>query len=313
MPVSFEFIASVVSLAVSVIALVITVFQWVNVGPKQILSWINQIPALVSMIAAAVALCIPIVLLARSSTDLGSLYLVIASSAVAFATTIVISLKALDENRRLREAQQYLHRFSHHLRDEIKRLTHASDPISREVEKLLLQQFCNEIAELFTLVTKGKSHACVYLVAADSDRVPRKCFLYAHDKDVDERSLCWEQMDISCNDCFRIAKNHHGVTGTAFFYSANLVKEKEYAEQPRRPMIYPNLIVVPLRAKTAPGEQDVDKKFELIGFLQVKTRIANHLNPGYHVELLACLADQVFVLLDLGRLPRNGNGGTRRP
>jgi hypothetical protein len=88
------------------------------------------------------------------------------------------------------------------------------------------------------------------------------------------------------------------------FYSCDLVEldraGKYQNQRPNWENFYQSAIVVPIRyinvqRAGAPGASDD------IGFLCVDTTSTNRLNDGFHVQLLAALADQMYNFMSLMR------------
>jgi hypothetical protein len=180
-------------------------------------------------------------------------------------------------------------------------------------QRMAANGLCSDAERIFTGLIGVPCCVCVSLInpqTAKSDRPT--CFLWASSNS--RTSLRMEPMELAIksntrfNQVFDLATTRCGSResrgdDTVFFFSTNLCKESAYLDDVKDyKEFYLGTIVVPIRcvfhaaaSESSPSRIDG----ELLGFLKLETASANKLNNQSHVEVLACIADQMYTLFAL--------------
>jgi hypothetical protein len=174
-------------------------------------------------------------------------------------------------------------------------------------ERRIIETVCNRIASIYTGLTFRPCTVTVKIITKSENAGDEYGCLFCHTYARSEphsrrdRSGILDSYAIGTGDNtgFDIALQQ-SPTGTSHFFGADLPKmKKEKLYRNKRDNFetyYRSTIIVPIRSQ--PTEQH---KSNNRGFLCVDTLSTNCLNRGFHVELLAAFADQMYNFFSLMR------------
>lgn len=220
-------------------------------------------------------------------------------AAVVLATTLWVSFvialyHSFQAYRALRLACYIRHEISHAYRNAHgkRRLSPTSNPVpdfeqgSREIE--VLRTVAQKIASMFRELLGVPCMVEVYLCTPDADT----CCLVALSERSSQREQDWERNFVvhkDKNTAFVEARVRKP-SGTSCFFSGDLkslAAEGKYNDQRDNwQYCYQSRLIVPIRYR----DQE-------LGFLALDTKSRHRINDTYHVEVLASLADDMYVFL----------------
>jgi hypothetical protein len=167
------------------------------------------------------------------------------------------------------------------------------------VERAILSVICLKITNIYSNLIR---HKCTVTVKLMADKNQKKvCFTWARSEHQIERDRRPEDgYDLEENTGFK--KALEDVPGRpSHFFSADLIKDFHKGNYHNTrggwQHFYKSTIVVPIRHKSESEPQKAD----VVGFLCLDTNSRNRLNDGYHVELLAAFADQMYNFINIMR------------
>jgi hypothetical protein len=228
--------------------------------------------------------------------------LLIGAGAFSSLSAVFLVIRVYLDNRALRRVFTELHEVLHALRDHAVRRNFCTRGVTdQEVmveEQRILDNFCREIAEMFSGLTGSRCNVCVTLVS--EEKGTKQYFLWArsradHLRDLDGMKFGLDEHSTKFN--FATSFNPQE---NAFYWCPDLVKEEakgKYKDPLRNwKQHYRSTLVVPIRFRTGMRE------LELVGFLKVESLSVHRLNNSFHVQLLAGCADALAMFLLKWRL-----------
>ena len=239
-------------------------------------------------------------------------YLSIISFSFSLAIFCIIhfySVYVRRENSALRRIAYHIHRINHEYRNVLCEKFSGDNPAMKQeelisVEKDTLQSVCSRIEKIFTLLIGRDCMVTVKLIYEDETSGRKYCKTYVRSEPncVRDESHPFEyEIGTGANTAFDTALKIPQAGKPSHFYSADLTKEKDYNNQRQHwENFYRSTIVVPIRALDL-SQIGTQNSSDDIGFLCVDTLSKNRLNNGYHLQLMAAFADQMYNFISLMR------------
>jgi len=239
------------------------------------------------------------------------LWLVVLLSAFALLFAIAIySIRVRLENIQFRNFVKTLHRINHDYRDMLSAaFKHPPQALGtdgyinflKQSESKTIKSVCQKISKVFSTFTRRECTVTVKLIVRDGGKVYCETYERSEEnclRDTGQPRLF--EVDAGSNTAFDKALMY--INGRiSYFQSSDLTKEPDYRNQRDHwSDFYKCVIVVPIRSidQSRIGYKDCSDN---IGFLCVDTLSPNRLNDGWHVELLAGFADQMYNFMSLMR------------
>lgn len=229
-------------------------------------------------------------------------------SLVFFSITLFYSIKLRVENRSLRNLAQFFHEVNHLYRDNLRQVFNEDCPITDRnqllgIEKNVLREVCQIISRAFSNILGGKEVMITIKLLVPADSGGRIALTYVRSMESSRRDgkgqveyMVDNGSNTALDEALKVLS--HGIS---HYYSPNLKKDeknKKYSNQRQGyEHYYRSTIVVPIRAKTNENKGVTDD----VGFLTIDTKAVNCLNGGYHVEMMAAFADQMYNFIALMR------------
>ena len=231
-------------------------------------------------------------------------------SITLFSVTLFYSVKIRVENIALRKLGETFHDINHLYRDELRKVFHEDCKIITNGEDLLmierdvLRAVCQRIRNGFSELIGGRKTMVTIklLVTTETGKKVARTYVRSMEKSKrDEEGDVDYEVETGKNTAFDDALrllNH----GPSHYFSPNLIKdakEGKYSNQRTGyERHYRSTIVVPIRAKIKVKDSYTTDD---IGFLTIDTKSINRLNGGYHVQIMAAFADQIYNFISLMR------------
>lgn len=220
----------------------------------------------------------------------------------------VYSVRVRSENIALRGLSEVFYEINQIYRDKLRELFCSESPVTDPEnllaeEELALKGVCQRVENIFSRVLNRNCMVTVKLVTTENG----KCFAHTY---VRSQELCLRDnpervkyvVGSGENTGFdeALAKRSDGLP--PHFFSADLKPHSGgYSNQRQHfDRHYRSTIVVPIRGVNK-GKESTAGEFDLIGFLCVDTMSINRLNNGYHLFMLAALANQMYNFMSLMR------------
>lgn len=227
---------------------------------------------------------------------------------LVFGMLVYVLIAGVRKLRDMEYAYGAIHRISHKLRDglhlgiEKKKTSGQSDTAqyrnATTEESRILKEICTDIATLFGKLAKVDCHVGISLVFDPKEQTPT-CFLWAYSNGYIPSRKGQTGLLVQANTRLKKVFEDQATTKTSRFYSPDVLKEQNFHDDliTTEACPYRCTIVVPLRC--------VEGHAEFLGFLKLETATTFALNSGWHVELLAGFADQIYLFLDASRAARD--------
>jgi hypothetical protein len=203
------------------------------------------------------------------------------------------------ESLRIKSSFQRLHQISHKLRDALhdtidKKAKPGFDKKHEQQNRnTVLNAVCNDISELFNEVTEDRSLACIRLMSAKHTTPPTAFLEGFCNNHIAAGKGMIRTIDVSKHTRYEKVHTVQRSTNTLHYFCADVeeeIRKKNYYDPDYQQEPYGSTIVVPIRC--------VNEPTSFLGFLKIQTDQPKRLNDGWHVELLAALADEIFLFLD---------------
>ena len=272
----------------------------------QVLAWIGLVGSTASILSLVIwaYVSLPRVwggLLLLSALAISLLILVAAATAY--------SVRIRQENRTFRHSQEVLQRINQNYRDVLSGVFGEKkvEDIKRrtEIERDTIRAVCHELARLFLafahvpctvtmkLIVRGRDGALYARTHARSDAISDRDNVEPFD------FVLKTGRNTGLDEALR-----HVQGRVSHFFSPDLYADADSGdyqnERPNWRACYRSAIVVPIHHVT--GEKDDHGLVsDNIGFLAVDTLSENRLNDGFHVQLLAAYAHQMYNFMSLMR------------
>jgi hypothetical protein len=216
------------------------------------------------------------------------------------------------ENLAMKRCFYIVHAIAHRFRDVVRPVsTNHTEVASRDLlnfERLILNEICRWLSDIFWNLTKRKCHVCITLIEKKSGG-ESVCFPWARSEELPSHAASRSmQFSISNKNTRFLEALRRRPDGFCYFFSADLEaleKQSQYVDELENwKSQYLSCIVVPIQLTgTEPSE--------ILGFLKVETLHKNRLNGHFHVQIVAALADQIYTFLTVGRIasPRAAHSG----
>jgi len=237
------------------------------------------------------------------------LFLPVLSMVVAFAFLFSVSaysVRVRNENASLKGLAGHIHRVNHIYRDVLHACFAAASPVTNQNELLqqeraTIRSVCQRVQNMFSRLICRDCLVTVKLMTQDGNG-NQYCTTYERSQDKCERDrdgIIAYEVGTGRNTAFDEALRMRHDGQCSRFFCSDLTRYPNYSNQRQHwDQFYRAAIVVPIRNPRS--LQDVDDSDDL-GFLCVDTMSRNRLNDGYHVELLAAFADQMYNFFCLMR------------
>jgi hypothetical protein len=229
---------------------------------------------------------------------------------VAFAFLFSVgaySVRVRNENASLKSLAGHIHRVNHIYRDVLHACFDAASPVTNRNELLLqergtIRSVCQRIQSMFSRLICRDCLVTVKLMTRDGNG-NEYCTTYERSQDKCERDrdgIKAFEVGTGRNTAFDEALRMRHDGQCSHFFCSDLTRRRgDYSNQRQHwDQFYRATIVVPIRNPRS--LQDIDDSDDL-GFLCVDTMSRNRLDDGYHVELLAAFADQMYNFFSLMR------------
>lgn len=234
---------------------------------------------------------------------------VVGLGTVAYLGGLLYSLFVRQENDALRDMAYQLHRINHDYRDVLHRTfagnaprTSRTELVAMEIEAL--KCVTKRIERIFVSLLRGRSCTVTVKLITNhtSGRRVAKTYVRSEDDCTRDVGPPFEyDLGTNQNTAFDTALRLPEPNKCSHFHCGDLTKLANYNNQrPQWTNFYRSSIVVPIRFLDGQRVGQYDQSQDL-GFLCVDTLSRNWLNDGYHVELLASFADQMYNFLSLMR------------
>jgi hypothetical protein len=232
----------------------------------------------------------------------------LASAVCVLFVGYVYSIKVRAENMAHRDIARIYFEINQIYREKLHEMFCSGSPVRdptdllRE-EQTVLRSICQRIENIFARLIGRTCMVTIKLVSQAADQ-PLVAQSYVRSQELclrDRPTRSSYAVGTGENNGFDKALQARGDGKPAHFYSADLSKEPDYSNQRQHYVrYYKSVLVLPIRgpksnATQTGGEQD------LIGFLCLDTMSVNRLNSGFHLYILAALANQLYNFMSLMR------------
>jgi hypothetical protein len=232
---------------------------------------------------------------------------IVASSLLFVA--MVYSIRVRQENIAIRRIPATIHRINHDYRDALSVLFGSpavvpTDEMRTKNEVQILESVCQRLAVLFQQLTKKPCTVTVKLTRKTDGHT--YCSTLVRSERLCLRDAAGQIVQFSLNTGRNSALDtalRYTPGRKSYFFSSDLTKEKDGAYNNERQgwkQFYRSEIVCPIRYVKASADGRPPTSEDL-GFLIVDTLSVNRLNDGFHLELLAACADQMYNFMSLLR------------
>jgi len=237
---------------------------------------------------------------------------VLACALTLFAAAAIYSIRVREKLMALQNAARFVHDVNHEYRNVLSEALgphedlQQTDPIDPELvkrEREIIETVCHRIAAIYTaLISRPCTVTVKVLTKEGSDWF---CHTYARSEPRSRRDRDGGPdayaVGTGENTAFDIASQPAPV-GISHFFCPDLPKLKKSNQYRNRrdnfEKYYKSAIVVPIRFHPRPKQQGIANDR---GFLCVDTPSTHCLNAGFHLELLAAFADQMYNFFSLMR------------
>jgi len=232
----------------------------------------------------------------------------LATSVTAFGVAALYSIRVREKVLSHQRCTRFIHDINHEYRNILNETfgvalqnSEPIDPILVTREREIIETVCNRIALIYAGLT---SRPCIVTVKViTKENGSSFCHTYARSEPKCRRDRDGGP-DVYAighgeNTAFEVALNSDP-SGISHFFGGDLPKMKKqnrYRNQRDNfEKYYKSTIVVPIRSQSCQQREANNR-----GFLCVDTLSTHCLNDGYHVELLAAFADQMYNFFSLMR------------
>ena len=232
------------------------------------------------------------------------------SAATALVCAVIYySILVRKQNITVRKIPAMIHRINHNYRDALSSLfgEHGAAPDTEtrvKAEIRILQSVCQHLAAMFHELIGKPCMVSVKLITKRDGQT--YCNTLVRSESVCPRDSAGEDVQFPLNTGANMALDtalRYAPGRKSYFYSGDLTKEKEWTYSNSRQNwknYYRSEIVCPIRYVKA-GANGRPVESDDIGFLIVDTASTNRLKEGFHLELLAACADQMYNFMSLLR------------
>lgn len=234
----------------------------------------------------------------------------LALSLTAFAAAATYSIRVREKLLNHQRSARFIHDINHEYRDILSEVfgvaLQDSEPIDSVLvtrERQIIETVCNRIASIYAGLTARPCTVSVKVITRDDSKFTCHTYARSEPRSRRDRDGCpgVYAIDTGENTAFDTALQPDP-SNISHFFGGDLPKMKRqnrYRNQRDNfEKYYKSAIVVPIRSRVQVNQQNASNDR---GFLCVDTLSTNCLNGGYHVELLAGFADQMYNFLSLMR------------
>jgi hypothetical protein len=231
----------------------------------------------------------------------------LAFSITAFGAAAIYSIRVREKLLAHQRSVRFIHDINHEYRNILSETfgtaLQDSEPINSMLvtrEREIIETVCHRIALIYSGLISRPCTVTVKIITKD-DNESVFCHTYARSEPKSRRDRVLESFAVGNgeNTAFDTALQA-AANGISNFFSGDLLKMRGQNRYRNRRdnfvKYYKSAIVVPIRSQTNQQGGSNNR-----GFLCVDTLSTNCLNEGYHVELLAAFADQMYNFLSLMR------------
>ena len=235
-----------------------------------------------------------------------------------FVAIGMYSISVRAKNVSLQNMTRHIHDINHLYRDTLHDCFSGNTPITDqssllEKERVTIRAVCQRIQQIYTPLIGRDCTITTKLITKDKDTNKRFCTKYVRSQDLMERDRGELQhyavgtgQNTALDESLRMAQPGN----ISHFFSPDLTKEKNYVNQRSNwETFYRSTIIVPIRSATGCDNENTPDD---LGFLCIDTLARNRLNDGYHLQLLAAFADQMYNFFSLMRGSYNALAESRQ-
>lgn len=220
---------------------------------------------------------------------------------------IFYSLRIRLENAVLRKSAYTFNEINHIYRDSLKNMFGGQSLVEKPADLLaeeerVLRSVCQRIENIFSQLIGKECLVTIKLLLKESNG---RCFAHTYVRSLeacirDNPGRKKYEVGTRANIAFDFALQKQ-TDGPSHYFSPDLTKEKNYTnERQHFESLYKSVIVVPIRGVNR-GKEGTDEEYDTIGFLCIDTLSTFRLNDGYHVQMIASLAGQMYNFMSLMR------------